>query len=375
MPNIVETRSSPSAFRPAFTAPSPSRRDLATSRSGAFAWVRAMVPGFGRTAPGDPALEAFALLSASARDPEEIRVALVRLASEISGAPRVELIRDRAGAQPRRLAVWPTCPHLDPIADSGSMPRGPFRRMLQQVREGRALSRALSLTLKSGETSFGSLRLTLPVTRPWRAGAESRLRALCAIAATAERALSASASARPDPERRGDPELGPQGSVILTAFLGFAHAQARRRREPLSLLEVTVDRLSALRELLGDELAELAIDRVARAARSTVRSSDVLTRLEDGRLAVILPNASAENAMRVAEAIRQAIARSGAASTTMPALTASIGLANFPDHATDVPTLRAAAANALTRAEAEGHDRIATAPALHPALDREQLAG
>ena len=50
-------------------------------------------------------------------------------------------------------------------------------------------------------------------------------------------------------------------------------------------------------------------------------------------------------------------------STTMPSLTASIGVATYPDHAHDVVTLRAAAASTLTRAREEGHNRIATA---HP---------
>jgi len=146
---------------------------------------------------------------------------------------------------------------------------------------------------------------------------------------------------------------------MLGAFLGFAQAQARRRVEPLSLLDVAVDRLSALRELLGDELAESAIDRAARAIKATVRASDVVVRLEDGRLVVILPNASAENAARVAEAVRIAIARAGAASATMPTLTASVGVASYPDHAHDVAALRAAASAALTRARAMGYDRVA----------------
>jgi diguanylate cyclase (GGDEF)-like protein len=229
------------------------------------------------------------------------------------------------------------------------------------------------VTLKAGEIHFGTLRLTANGHRPWPDGSDQRLRALCAIAAMAERALAS--PSRGESEPWIDPEFGPQGSTILGAFLGFAHAQARRRHEPLSLLEVAVDRLGALRELLGNELAEVALDRVTRAIKSTIRASDVVARLEDGRLAVILPNASAENALKVAEAVRSAVARAGAASTTMPTLTASIGVASFPDHARDLASLRAAAATALTHAETHGQNQIAEAAALPPSGQPRQLVG
>jgi diguanylate cyclase (GGDEF)-like protein len=186
-----------------------------------------------------------------------------------------------------------------------------------------------------------------------------RLATLCAIASAAERGL---ARTTPDPARAAhDP-------TILAAFLSFAHAQARRRHEPLSLMEVAVDRLESIRELLGEELAESAVERVSRAIKATVRASDVVSRLESGRIAILLPNASIENAQKVAESIRAAIARAGTASTTMPSLTASIGLATYPDQAHDVASLRAAATSTLSRAKEQGHNRIATAPNIPPVI-------
>ena len=138
-------------------------------------------------------------------------------------------------------------------------------------------------------------------------------------------------------------------------------------------MEVAVDRLDSIRELLGDELAEAAIDRVSRAIKATVRASDVVTRLEAGRIAVLLPNASDENSLKIAESIRVAIARAEAASTTMPSLTASIAVATYPDHAHDVATLRAAASSTLTKAREQGHNRIASAPHI-PSITSTGLA-
>ena len=160
--------------------------------------------------------------------------------------------------------------------------------------------------------------------------------------------------------------------MMLGAFLGFALAQAHRRRvEPLSLLDVAVDRLvPRSASCSARKLADAAIapvrpgDQVGRSGPPTS-----IVRLEDGRLAVILPNASPENAAKVAEAVRSAIARAGSASANMPTLTASVGMACYPDHAHDVAALRAAASTALTRAKAMGYDRVARpapeSPATH----------
>ncbi len=319
-------------------------------------WLRSTAEALTRRLSGEPVFERMAEVAAMARDPEEVRVELVRLASELTGAARVELFGDRNGRMPRRLACWPASLPPEVTLERQSSPRGPIAGPVARSIKERPGPLTLQLPLRAGDCSIATLRLTARGRRPWSSRVVRKLTTLCAIASAAERGLDRSAEA--GSHARQDS----QGSTVLTAFLAFAHAQARRRHEPLSLLEATVNRLDSIRELLGDELAEAAIERVSRAIKATVRASDVVTRLEDGRIAVLLPNASPENALKVAEAVQCAIARAGASSTSMPTLTASIGVATYPNHAHDVTTLRAAASSTLTRAKAEGHDRIAIAP-------------
>ncbi len=332
----------------------------------ASAALLARGPGGG---PGDEsALAELAEVAAVAREPDEIRVALVRLAARVAGAARAELLEERGGHLARRLACWPVGQHHSALAGRPSAPRGPIAGSARAKHGPEAPP--LLIPLQAGDSNFGTLRLVADHADAgppaWPDPVVRRLRALCAVAAVAERALALTALARPtlDPvgDPVGDPEVGPRGSAILGAFLGFALAQARRRHEPLSLLDVAVDRLAALKALMGDELGESAVDRAARAIKGTVRASDVIARLEDGRLVVILPNAGAVDAARVAEGVRAAIARAGSASATMPGLTASIGVATYPEQARDCPTLRAAASSARARAEAGGADRVASAP-------------
>jgi diguanylate cyclase (GGDEF)-like protein len=305
---------------------------------------------------GTPVVDRLAEVSASAMEPEEVRVELVRLAWTISGASKVELFSERSG-RVSRLASWPSILPHETVSESRSEPRGPMAGMSRSPKKGRVAPSILQISLKAGDTTFGTLRLTAKGHCVWSPRVTRRLTALCAIASAAERGL-----VRPASEQN----RGANDPTILAAFLSFAHAQARRRHEPLSLMEVAVDRLESIRELLGEEIAESAIDRISRAIKATVRASDVVARLECGRIAILLPNASVENALKVAESVRAAIARAGSASTTMPGLTASIGLATYPEHAHDVATLRAAASSTLTKSKEQGNDRIATAPNIPP---------
>lgn len=361
MPDLRPHRPAPATARLDTLAPPPAPVEKPQAPStGRF---RSIVERLAWLATGEPVVDRFAGLVASAREPEEVRVELVRLAWQVSGAAKAELFCDREGRLSRRLASWPPVIPHETTSDSRSAARGPLGRSARE----RTSPKALQLPLKAGDSAFGTLRLTARDRKPWSPRVLRRLATLCAIAASAERGLSRPGRALAPADPASEFGQGSQSSAILAAFLSFAQAQARRRHEPLSLMELAVDRLDSIHELLGAEIAEAAVERVARAVNATIRASDVVARLDDGRLAVLLPNASPENALKVADAVRVAIARAGATSTTMPSLTASIGLASYPDHAHDVASLRAAASSTLTRAREQGHDQIAIASPIPPA--------
>jgi diguanylate cyclase (GGDEF)-like protein len=365
MPDLRQDRPASAAARPNDPDSNPSRspelprRSSSPWRRRAASWLRSTTDALARIVDREPIVGRFAELAARAREPEEVRVELVRLASNLSGAARVELYSDRDGRAAKRLASWPPNFPTETMTEARSAPRGPIACVLSRTTKERPDPLTLQLPLMAGDCPLGTLRLTSSSRRPWPVRLIRQLGTLCAIAATAERGLARPGRGQANPAL--DPTQGPHDSMILAAFLTFAQAQARRRHEPLSFMEIAVDRLDSIRELLGDELAEAAIERVSRAIKATIRASDVVAKLEGGRIAVLLPNATAENALKVAQSVRSAIDRAGAASTTMPILTASIGLATYPDHAHDVVTLRAAASSTLTRAREQGHGQIALA--------------
>ena len=142
----------------------------------------------------------------------------------------------------------------------------------------------------------------------------------------------------------------------------YALALTDRRDEPLSLLYIGVDRLAAIRGLHGPAVASEAVRRVGRTVAGALRRSDLVARLDEGRLVAVLPGATPEAARRLAEHVRAAVAQAGAATAAMPVLTATVGAATFPEQGGDATTLRAAAAAALSEARSHGRDRVAFAP-------------
>src|SRR5262249_13066206 len=95
---------------------------------------------------------------------------------------------------------------------------------------------------------------------------------------------------------------------------------------------------------------------------ATLRGSDVVSRMDAGRIVAALPSASLNDALRVAESVRRAIREAGLTTPTSAPLSASIGISAYPDHAQEAGPLLAAASEALARARARGPGCIAAAP-------------
>jgi diguanylate cyclase (GGDEF)-like protein len=115
------------------------------------------------------------------------------------------------------------------------------------------------------------------------------------------------------------------------------------RGGPLSLLILDLDGLRGVVERDGYQAGTLALAAVGRVIGSRLRPGDVAARFGGDEFAVILPATDVAAARGLADALRQAIADSRVE------LTASVGVATFPDHASDAESLFRAAETAMTR--------------------------
>jgi diguanylate cyclase (GGDEF)-like protein len=161
------------------------------------------------------------------------------------------------------------------------------------------------------------------------------------------------------------PAIPLQDATFLNAVLPFALSQARRHREPLSIVCIAIDRLSAIKQLLGKAESDRLVRHVAQVVGTMIRSSDIVARLDDDRIVAVLPRAPRGGAMNVAEKICSTVQANRAADSEIPSVTVSIGVATYPACADNVYALFDAADEALAWAQKNGRCQAVLA---HPRL-------
>jgi len=134
-------------------------------------------------------------------------------------------------------------------------------------------------------------------------------------------------------------------------------AQASRTLTPLSLIVLDLDHFKDINDRFGHPVGDQALANVGAAIRSALRDSDFAGRVGGEEFAVLLPDTALDGAIQSADKIRVAIA-----AIDMPGvdvtMTASVGIAAYPDHATGTERLERLADSALYVAKRRGRDRI-----------------
>jgi len=278
------------------------RRDAA-STTAVVEGGREPVEGRGRSAAGDSAVHDFAATVARATVPEEVRRAL-------------EAAVQWTGDGAARLSF-------------GGGPTGKGLAVPVRIEGGRAW----------GWIEFGRSGID------GDSAVARRLETVAALAALAFDRLDRAAAAV---EPSGPPSL--HDATLLGAVLPFALAQARRHKEPLSILLVAIDQLRGVRDLLGRDEADRLVARVGIRIVGLLRSSDLVGRLDDDRLMAILPRAELPGAIRVGEKIAAAVAADVSVSGLPLGVTLSVGAAETPGSAATLGGLLDAADEALSRA-------------------------
>lgn len=131
----------------------------------------------------------------------------------------------------------------------------------------------------------------------------------------------------------------------------------------LSLLMIDIDHFKEFNDHYGHPLGDDALRGIAQAIRAATRTSDVVARYGGEEFAVILPETEAPEATRIAERIRERVAALDLGAT-VPAgvrITVSLGVANYPQHASDGLALVREADKALYRAKEAGRNKVVVA--------------
>jgi diguanylate cyclase (GGDEF)-like protein len=131
---------------------------------------------------------------------------------------------------------------------------------------------------------------------------------------------------------------------------------AMRMLEPVSLVMIDLDNFKRVNDQAGHEAGDVALCLLAETLRTGLRAVDTAARFGGDEFVIILPQANTEGAVVVAERLRKRIEQ-----IEVPGfgqVTASFGIATFPNHASSREDLLMAADRALYEAKNSGRNKV-----------------
>jgi diguanylate cyclase (GGDEF)-like protein len=142
-------------------------------------------------------------------------------------------------------------------------------------------------------------------------------------------------------------------------------ARAMRHGYPVSLIMLDVDHFKAFNDTNGHDAGDEVLRNVAHVLKRHTRVEDVACRYGGEEFMLVLPACAVDDAYPKAEAIREAIAQLHVFSRgiALPRITASLGIACYPEDGERMEDLIAGADAALYRAKSTGRNCIAASNA------------
>ncbi len=137
---------------------------------------------------------------------------------------------------------------------------------------------------------------------------------------------------------------------------GREFERARRYGEPLSLVMIDLDFLKKINDTYGHKAGDDAIASIGKLLKLSSRVSDVAARYGGEEFCLLLPNTETEMAEQLAERIRRMIFEVHIEGPGT--ISASIGVASYPNHADDCDQLFQKADAALYAAKQGGRNRV-----------------
>jgi diguanylate cyclase (GGDEF)-like protein len=139
-------------------------------------------------------------------------------------------------------------------------------------------------------------------------------------------------------------------------------ALAQRTGEPMAVLAVDLDGFKGVNDKLGHATGDLVLQEVARRIQSSIRASDIAARIGGDEFLVALSSVERGSVMDMAERM-VALLSQPYTGVDLP-VSASIGVAIYPEHGQTLAVLAASADSALYEAKDLGKHRAVVARSL-----------
>jgi diguanylate cyclase (GGDEF)-like protein/PAS domain S-box-containing protein len=164
--------------------------------------------------------------------------------------------------------------------------------------------------------------------------------------------------------------------ALVSDRLAVAIAQAYRHRARVGVVRVDLDAFRKVNETFGRPGGDRLLRAAGRRLQNLVREGDTVARAENDAFLLVLPGLRhAEDANTVSEKVVAVLRKPFPLRERVVQITASVGLAVFPEDGEDADTLMKNAERALQAAHGAGGDRYQASPgpAAAPGVDQLEL--
>ena len=135
--------------------------------------------------------------------------------------------------------------------------------------------------------------------------------------------------------------------------------RAKRKGTPVSIIMLDIDYFKNVNDTLGHEAGDYVLREFGALIKKNIRDIDIACRYGGEEFCLVLPEAPLDIAQRKAEEIRIALEQRDLNYRGKPiTITASLGVAVYPDHGTETDILLRAADEALYEAKGSGRNQV-----------------
>lgn len=156
-----------------------------------------------------------------------------------------------------------------------------------------------------------------------------------------------------------DPLTGVANRALFSDLLQQALANAKRDHSRFAVMTLDLDDFKPVNDRHGHHVGDLLLREIARRMQECVRESDIVARIGGDEFIVLLRGIEQDaDALPVAEKVRQALKQPIKVAGEVLRVSASIGIALYPEHGDDEIELFRNADFAMYAAKRHGHDTV-----------------
>ncbi len=153
-----------------------------------------------------------------------------------------------------------------------------------------------------------------------------------------------------------DALTGLPNRALLQDRTAHAISMMQRASEPLTMMLVAIDHFKRITDTLGHSIGDELLVEMAKRLSGSVRAQDTVARLGGKEFVLVLPSTASDGAAHLAAELLRELAQPCQLGDHALTVTASIGIASYPDNASDFDALLKAVQIAMHRAQVSGRD-------------------